>query len=156
MTIAVVAGLSELSLYSHRSLTYLVFPGLIWAALRFAQRGATLAIAIVAGFAVLATTHFVGPFASHSLARSVLMTQLYIAVAALATLCLGAAVPSGKSLPSDSERRARDRSRRPIPSGGDWSTTFTMGLSSAYRTSCSAQRRLGTRARRTRPDRGSD
>lgn len=108
LTIAVVAGLSELSLYSHRPLTYLVFPGLIWAAIRFAQRGATLAIAIVAGFAVLATTHFVGPFASHSLARSVLMTQLYIAVAALATLCLGAVVTERQEL---AERLKASRAR---------------------------------------------
>ncbi len=108
LMVAVVAGLSELSLNSHRPLTYLVFPGLIWAALRFAQRGATLAIAIVAGFAVLATTHYVGPFASHSLARSILSTQLYIAVAALTTLCLGAVVTERQEL---AERLRASRAR---------------------------------------------
>jgi signal transduction histidine kinase len=108
LAIAVVAGLSGLSVYSHRPLTYLVFPGLIWAALRFAQRGTTLAIAIVTGFAVLATTHFVGPFASHSLTRSVLMTQLYIGVSALTTLYLGAVVTEREEL---AERLRASRTR---------------------------------------------
>jgi signal transduction histidine kinase len=96
--LATVAGLSELSLHSETPLTYLVFPGLIWAALRFGQRGATLAVAIVAGFAVLATTHYVGPFAFHSLDRSILNTQLYIAVAAISTLCLAAVVTERQEL----------------------------------------------------------
>jgi signal transduction histidine kinase len=92
LVLAAVAGLSELALRSHRPLVYLVFPALIWAALRFGQRGATLAVAVAAGFTVYETTHYVGPFVFDSVTRSVLNTQLYLAVSALTTLCLAAVV----------------------------------------------------------------
>jgi signal transduction histidine kinase len=92
LVLVAVAGLSELALRSHRPLTYLVFPALIWAALRFGQRGATLAVAVAAGFTVYETTHYVGPFVFDSITRSVLNTQLYLAVSALSTLCLAAVV----------------------------------------------------------------
>jgi integral membrane sensor domain MASE1 len=62
LMLAVVAGLSEISLRAGGPMTYLVFPALIWAALRFGQRGATLAVAVAAGFTVWETTHFVGSF----------------------------------------------------------------------------------------------
>jgi signal transduction histidine kinase len=98
LLLGAIVGLSELALHSHRPLTYLVFPGLIWAAVRFGQRGATLAIAVVVGFTLWATTHYLGPFAFHSLTRSILSTQLYIAVAALSTLCLAAVVSEREEL----------------------------------------------------------
>jgi two-component system, NtrC family, sensor kinase len=89
---AAVAGLSQFALSRDRPLSYLVFPALIWAALRFGQRGATLAVSIVAGFTAWNTAHYTGPFAYQSITHSVLITQLFIAVAALATLCLAAVV----------------------------------------------------------------
>lgn len=89
---AALVALSELAFHTTRPLAYLVFPALIWAALRFGQRGATLAVVIVAGFTMWATTHYLGPFAFHSTTRSILSTQLFLASAALSTLCLAAAV----------------------------------------------------------------
>jgi signal transduction histidine kinase len=90
--IAAVIGLSAIALTSSTPVAYLVFPALIWAALRFGQRGATLAVFLAAGMAVLLTANNLGPFARHSITDSALSTQLYIAVAALTTLCLGAIV----------------------------------------------------------------
>jgi signal transduction histidine kinase len=92
LMLAAVAGLSEIAFRSESPLTYLVFPALGWAALRFGRRGATLAIAVAVGFAVWNTTHYHGPFVFDSITRSVLSTQLYIAVVAMATLCLAALV----------------------------------------------------------------
>jgi signal transduction histidine kinase len=90
LLLVTVAALSQLGLNTRSPLNYLVFPGLIWAALRFGPRGATLAITIVAGFTVWSTTHYHGPFVFHSVTRSVLSAQLYIAVAAISTLTLTA------------------------------------------------------------------
>ncbi len=108
LMLAAVAGLSELALRTHRPLTYLVFPALIWAALRFGRRGATLAIVISAGFTVWETTHFQGPFVFESITRSVLNTQLYLAVSALTTLCL-AAVVSERERAAEALRASRAR-----------------------------------------------
>jgi signal transduction histidine kinase len=92
LMLAAIAGITELVFRSQQPLAYLVFPALGWAALRFGQRGATLAIAIAAGFAVWNTTHYHGPFVFDSITLSVVSAQLYIAVAALSTLCLAAVV----------------------------------------------------------------
>jgi signal transduction histidine kinase len=90
--VGTVIALAEFATRSHRPLTYLVFPALIWAALRFGQRGATLAVAVTAFFAVWNTIHYAGPFHFESVSRSVLSAQLFIAVAALTTLALAAVV----------------------------------------------------------------
>jgi signal transduction histidine kinase len=95
--LAAVAGMSEIAFRSDRPLAYLVFPALGWAALRFARRGATLAVAVAVAFAVWNTTHYHGPFVVDSITLSVLTTQLYIAVAALATLSLAALVAERKA-----------------------------------------------------------
>jgi signal transduction histidine kinase len=87
-----VAALSELAFRGSRPLAYLAFPALLWAALRFGRRGATLAIAVTVGFAVWNTTHYEGPFVFHDITLSVLSAQLYIAVASLSTLCVAAVV----------------------------------------------------------------
>jgi signal transduction histidine kinase len=90
LTLAVLVGISELALHAGApdAYPYLLFPPLIWAALRLGRHGATLGIAVAAGFAVWETTRQVGPFAYESVTQSVLATQLFIAVAAATTLCL--------------------------------------------------------------------
>jgi signal transduction histidine kinase/integral membrane sensor domain MASE1/CheY-like chemotaxis protein len=85
-----------------RNLAYLVFPLLIWAALRFGQRGAAPAILLVTGIAVADTVRGLGPFGSDAAAHPLLMLQVFLAVAALTTLVLGAAI---------AERDTADRRR---------------------------------------------
>jgi signal transduction histidine kinase len=92
LMVTAVAAASEVAFRSNEPVAYLVFPALIWAALRFGERGATLAVTIAVGFAVWNTTHNEGPFAFRSIDHSVLATQLYLAVAALSTLFLVAVV----------------------------------------------------------------
>jgi signal transduction histidine kinase len=108
LMIGAVAAASEIAFRSHEPVAYLVFPTLIWAALRFGERGATMAITIAVGCAVWNTTHNEGPFAFRSITHSVLATQLYLAVAALSTLFLVAVVTEREAFAG---RLATSRSR---------------------------------------------
>ena len=105
--VAVVA-LTELATTTSRPLAYLVFPALIWAALRFGQRGATAAVAVAAGLTVWNAAHYLGAFVFHSVSHTVINTQLFIAVAALTTLCL-AAVASEREAFGENVRASRAR-----------------------------------------------
>jgi signal transduction histidine kinase len=92
LAIGTVIALSAIALSGEVPLMYLVFPALIWAALRFGQQGATLAVAVAAGMTVGLTANELGAYVQHSITDRALSTQLYIAVAALTTLCLAAVV----------------------------------------------------------------
>jgi signal transduction histidine kinase len=120
LMIGTVVALSTIALSGDLPLTYLVFPALIWAALRFGQQGATLAVAVAAGMAVGLTANEVGAFVQHSITEAALATQLYIAVAALTTLCLVAIISERRRAAQElSESRARiaaarERERRQL------------------------------------------
>jgi signal transduction histidine kinase len=92
VVLVAVAGASVVALDQGPALTYLVFPPLLWAALRLGPRAATLGVAVAAGFAIAETTRRVGPFAYESITQSVLATQLYLGASALSTLCVMAVV----------------------------------------------------------------
>jgi len=110
--VGAVIGLSVIVLASPRPVSYLVFPALIWGAVRFGQSGATLAVFCAAGMAVWRTAHHVGPFVEHSITQTTLSTQLYLAVAALTTLCLGAIVSERQRGAEDlAESRSREAER---------------------------------------------
>jgi signal transduction histidine kinase len=114
LVVVAVAGLTSLAFSTTAPLTYVVFPALMWAALRFGQRGATAAAALAVSLTVYDTAHHNGPFTFESITRSVLSTQLYIAVATLSALCLAAVV-------SERERFARrlGASRERLVAAGD-------------------------------------
>jgi signal transduction histidine kinase len=90
--LAAVVGVAAYASRNSTPVMYLVFPLLIWAALRFGQRGATLGVAVTAIFTVWNVTHYHGPFHFESVTHSVLSTQLFISVAAISTLSLAAVV----------------------------------------------------------------
>jgi signal transduction histidine kinase len=75
---------------SQRDVPYVVFPVLIWAALRFGPPGAALSLLVASGLTVLNTAHNAGPFVRQSITDSLLSTQLFLATAALASLILAA------------------------------------------------------------------
>jgi signal transduction histidine kinase len=112
LMLAAVAGLSVIALSADQPLTYIVFPAFIWAALRFGPQGATLAVAVAAVIAVLATSNKAGPFVEHSPTDSALNLQLYIVFAALTTFCLAAIVSErrrGALELAESQRREGER-----------------------------------------------
>ena len=98
LVLATVAGASALAWQQAVPLSYLVFPPLIWAALRLGLFGASVAAAVASAFAVWGVVHNLGPFETHSLAAGVLHTQLFIAVATFSTLCLAAVVDERRRL----------------------------------------------------------
>jgi signal transduction histidine kinase len=108
LMIAAVVALSVSAVSADQPLTYLVFPALIWAALRFGPQGATLAVAVGVLIAVWAASNELGPFVEHSATDSALNLQLYITLAALTTLCLAAIVSERRRAAVElAESRAR-------------------------------------------------
>ena len=88
IVLVVLVVLAELP--PQRDVPYIVFPVLLWAALRFGPRGAATAILVVCSITVWNTAHSDGPFVRDSLTDSLLATQLFIATSAITSLLLAA------------------------------------------------------------------
>jgi signal transduction histidine kinase len=86
--LGVLGVLAELA--PQRDVPYIVFPVLLWAALRLGPRGAATAILVVCSITVGNTAQENGPFVRESITDSLLATQLFIATAALTSLLLAA------------------------------------------------------------------
>ncbi|MGE5635979.1 MAG: MASE1 domain-containing protein [Nocardioidaceae bacterium] len=86
--LGVLVVLAELA--PQRDVPYIVFPVLLWAALRLGPRGAATAILVVCSITVWNTAQENGPFVRDSITDSLLATQLFIATAALTSLLLAA------------------------------------------------------------------
>jgi signal transduction histidine kinase/integral membrane sensor domain MASE1 len=85
VVLAVLAALAP-----QRDVPYIVFPVLLWAALRLGPRGAATAIVVVCSITVWNTAQEEGPFVRESITDSLLATQLFMATAALTSLLLAA------------------------------------------------------------------
>jgi signal transduction histidine kinase len=82
---------------------YMFFPLLIWAALRFGQRGAVSTAFIVSVIAISGTTMGHGPFVRPALYQSLIALQTFMGIAAATFLVLGASI---------SERRRAEEEMR--------------------------------------------
>ena len=71
---------------------YIVFPILIWAAIRFGQHGTTLTTFLTSSSAIVATSLGLGPFAGGSLSEGLLLLQAFMGVVSVTMLILSAAV----------------------------------------------------------------
>ncbi|HEU5180378.1 MAG TPA: MASE1 domain-containing protein [Candidatus Polarisedimenticolia bacterium] len=95
---------------------YVVFPFLIWAALRFPRHGTATAVFAVASIAVAMTVRGKGPFYAVSLNESLLLLQAFMAITAVTMLVLSADVMqrqraenSLRGAQEDLERRVTER-----------------------------------------------
>jgi signal transduction histidine kinase len=86
--LAVLVVLAEVP--SQQDVPYIVFPVLLWAALRLGPRGAATAILVVCSITVWNTAQSEGPFVRDSITDSLLATQLFIAISAITSLILAA------------------------------------------------------------------
>jgi PAS domain S-box-containing protein len=73
-------------------ISYLVFPVLIWAALRFGPPGVVYALSLVSVVAIAGTAHGLGPFTRETLHASLLWLQAFIGVVTVTCIMLAAAV----------------------------------------------------------------
>jgi len=81
--------------------TYMLFPVLIWAALRFGQRGAMTAAIVVSVIAVWGTALGYGPFVHPALHESLLALQTFMAIVAATFLVMGATITERRRAEED-------------------------------------------------------
>ncbi|CCQ89469.1 putative Histidine kinase [Nitrospina gracilis 3/211] len=85
-------------------LVYLLFPVLVWAALRFHQHGAILAILYTALIAIWGTAEGRGPMGPKPAETAVILLQLYLFVLAAMSLVLGATIATSYQHQNESEK----------------------------------------------------
>ena len=73
-------------------MAFVVFPFVIWAAIRFRVAGAAVASLLVASIAVWGTARGFGPFVNHAPLRNAVLLQMFIAVTSLTGLMLAAVI----------------------------------------------------------------
>jgi integral membrane sensor domain MASE1 len=88
LLLTALAGVAALSFSRSEPLAYVVFPFLIWAALRLGPHGAATANLIVAVIAVAFTANAEGGFVEGTRDDSLLLSQTFMGVAALTSLLL--------------------------------------------------------------------
>jgi signal transduction histidine kinase len=91
-------------------LPYILFPVLIWAALRFGQRGATIAAFVVSVIAIWGTALGHGPFVHPVLHERLLALQTFMAIVATTFLVMGATIAERRRAEEDARvaQRAAD------------------------------------------------
>ncbi|HXM38356.1 MAG TPA: MASE1 domain-containing protein [Gemmatimonadales bacterium] len=82
----------------HYPLTALVWPLLIWTALRFGPRESATVILIISAIAILQTLHSFGPFARPSASESLTLLQMWTGVTAVTGLVLAAVVAAQRDV----------------------------------------------------------
>jgi PAS domain S-box-containing protein len=73
-------------------LAFVVFPFVVWAALRFRIAGAALTSLLVASVAVWGTARGFGPFVTHTPLHNAVLLQIFVAVISLTGLILAAVI----------------------------------------------------------------
>ncbi|MBN8532392.1 MAG: MASE1 domain-containing protein [Alphaproteobacteria bacterium] len=71
---------------------YVIFPFVIWAAVRFRQQGVSAVTFIACAVAICATVQGSGPFTGQSVEHSLVLLQMFMGVLAVTGLLLGAAM----------------------------------------------------------------
>jgi len=85
-----------------RPLEYAIFPFVVWAALRFGQRGTATVTLLASAIAIWGTLNQSGPFSRGAVHENLILLQTFMAAVAVTALLLGAAL---------AERNLADRRR---------------------------------------------
>jgi signal transduction histidine kinase len=111
-TVVLVVLVLLATLPPQRDVPYIVFPALLWAAIRLGPRGAATALFVVCSITVWKTSQDDGPFVRDSITNSLLTTQLFIAISALTSLLLAAV--TAERTQADSALRASEAAQRAL------------------------------------------
>ncbi|WP_326701475.1 MASE1 domain-containing protein [Streptomyces sp. NBC_01754] len=111
---------------------YLLFPVLIWAALRFQLAGSTPCALLMSVMAIIAGTGRAGPFAGHTVLEVMLNLTVLNACVALTALLLGAIVTEHNNIRRETELACEELAAlveelAPRPDAGDGRTDSTAG-----------------------------
>lgn len=88
-------------------LAFVVFPFVIWGAIRFRVAGAAIVTLLIASIAIWGTTLRNGPFVSHNPLHNVALLQLFIAVIAVTGLILAAVTTERQDMREAFETKER-------------------------------------------------
>ncbi|HSR35303.1 MAG TPA: MASE1 domain-containing protein [Anaerolineae bacterium] len=92
----------------HQAMIYVIFPFMIWTALRLGQRGAATAVFLVSGIAIWATSEGMGPFSLESKNDSLVLLQTFMGVVSLTSLILAAAATERRKAADALHQRVED------------------------------------------------
>ncbi|MEI7030468.1 MASE1 domain-containing protein [Streptomyces pratensis] len=99
----VMLAVSLFATHSSLSMIYLVFPVIIWGALRFQLPGSAPSALVVSVLAILAGTDALGPFAGHTLMEIMANLSILNGSVALTALLLGAIVTEHQNIRRETE-----------------------------------------------------
>ncbi len=117
----------------HQALLYVIFPFMIWGALRFGQLGASTSIFLVSGIAIWGTANSMGPFSLESKNESLVLLQTFLGVVSLTMLILAAATVERRKATESLHQRIID-----LATLNDSSKTFldNFEIQKLYQTIC--------------------
>jgi signal transduction histidine kinase len=111
LAIQALCGLYLTERISEWPTPYMIAPLLVWAAFRFGPGGALAAIALVTAGASIGTLNGFVVFPSELPWRSLVYLQIYLAILAVVTLCVSAAVAEAERIKAELEQRVLARTR---------------------------------------------
>jgi signal transduction histidine kinase len=93
---------------THEAMIYVIFPFVIYAALRFTQFGAVNAVTLVSGVAIYGTVIGSGPLVRSSLNDSLILLQTFMGVVSITALTLAATTSQRQSAESALQKKVTD------------------------------------------------
>jgi PAS domain S-box-containing protein len=103
----------------HTVLALVVFPLVLWAAIRFGVAGSALVNAIIAAVGLLATAHGLGPFSKDLPFTNALLLQLFFANFAISGLLLSAVIAERKASEAEREYLIREQAKQEAEREGE-------------------------------------
>lgn len=93
---------------THEALIYVIFPFVMYAALRFTQIGAVNAVFLVSAVAIIGTASQIGPLVRNTLNDSLVLLQTFMGVVSLTALTLAAATTQRRTAEEALHHRIED------------------------------------------------